>query len=226
MKSSYYSRILRLAPEFQLHSGQSVERITAESYIQEKFHHAYGAQPHEFLSTLLTMQCAGKLSGVAGLSIATRNPLFLEQYLNIPIEQELEKLLQRNIQRSSIVEIGNLVSTTQGASLALFVVLASVLYQAGYKFMAFTATEQLRHKFNRLGFKMHFIAGAKEGALKNPTSDNWGSYYQATPQVVVGSLKQAVDLIATRNISSCVQKMLHTQIAALTTQLHAANGGN
>ena len=161
--STHFKRLLNLTPEFQIVVSESDVRSVAESCIQSRFRAAYGTEINEFHVALLTMHCAGALSAVVGISKATQQSLFLEQYTDLPVEQELARILRCEVDRESIVEIGNLVANTNGNSLALFIVLASALSRAGFEYMVFTATEQLRSKFSRLGFETIYLSEA------NPT---------------------------------------------------------
>ena len=217
-ESARFSRLLRLVPSFQLLNPQSVNRGQAEIFIGEKFQEVYGAELHDFLPQLLTMQCAGKLSGVAGISPARGRALFLEQYLDKPVEQELAALTGKSVRREEIVEIGNLVAANNGASLALFIVLASLLQDAGFTTLVFTLTEQLRNKFHRLGFEPLFIADAEESELAPGTGSRWGSYYQQRPQVMAGNLQKAVSLIDRGQLYTCIRMALDGQIRDLGDQ--------
>ncbi|MDP6415556.1 MAG: thermostable hemolysin, partial [Gammaproteobacteria bacterium] len=211
-------RLLDLTPEFQLVTLDSDKRREAENYIQARFRAAYCAYIHEFHDELLTMHCAGELSAIAGISKAVHQQLFLEQYTELPVEKELAQIKRYEVDRHSIVEIGNLVATTNGSSLAFFVVLASVLSGAGYKYMVFTATEKLRSQLSRLGFKTDYICQANPQRL-HLSSDQWGSYYDSKPEVVTGSIEEAMHLIAGKRLPSCIQRILASRISLLGQQL-------
>ena len=173
----------RPVPVFDLVGGQSTARHQVETYINNKFEASYGATLTEYLPLLLTMRCADQLSGAAGISVASvEHSLFLEQYLDLPIEQELTRSLGSEIERQSIVEIGNLVATTSGASRIVFIVLASLLYEAGFEWMAFTATRPLLASLRKLDFDYHSLGRAQSSRLATNSAANWGSYYQNEPE--------------------------------------------
>ena len=219
LDASYFKRLTKLTPSFELLGTNSTHRQLAESCIRDRFEESYGANVQQFLSHLLTMHCPSGLSGVSGLSLAAQETLFLEQYLELPIEDELAKVLGREVDRNSIVEVGNLVAITRGASLALFIVLASSLSRAGHKHMVFTATESLRSKFSKLGFKTTFINEADPDSLRPDAMDSWGNYYKSRPQVLVGSLDAAVQAIADRNLFRCLQKVFNNHIDGLVKDI-------
>ncbi len=219
IETARISRLLRLTPQFELLVTDSMAKTDAESLISTGFSRAFTANLESFMPQLLTMHCVGKLSGVAGLCLASKQSLFLEQYLTAPIESEIQNLSGLKTNRDGIVEVGNLVAANNGASLAVFIVLASSLEQAGFSHMVFTATESLREKFNRLGFVTQFLANADIKLLKQTNQTDWGTYYDKSPQVVSGELSAACELINQRSLYSCIKTTFSNQIERVTEQL-------
>lgn len=215
-----FRRLLKLTPSFQLLGRQDRARVHAEHCVREKFQSVYGAELDSFLPYLLTMHCAGRLTGVAGIKPAASGPLFLEQYLSEPLESRIGKLIGTTPDRAAIAEIGNLASASNGGSLAIFIVLASALLACGYEHMVFTATRTLRHRFTRLGFEFQHLADANLGSLPETSAESWGSYYDNEPQVVLGNAAQAVALIESRALFACVGRTLSAEIDRIAAQLH------
>lgn len=210
----------RPVPAFKLIGGQSSSRQQVETYINNKFEASYGATLSEYLPLFLTMRCADQLSGAAGISVASvEQSLFLEQYLDLPIEQELTRSLGSEIERQDIVEIGNLVATTSGASRIVFIVLASLLYEAGFEWMAFTATKPLLASLQKLDFNYHSLGRAQSSRLTTNSAANWGSYYQNEPEVVAGRLSCAMDIINSRKLFRCIQALYKGRIDTLANQI-------
>ena len=216
---SYFKRLTKLTPSFELLAASGAERQIAETCIRDKFDESFGADVQQFLRYLLTMHCPSGVSGVSGISLAAQETLFLEQYLEMPIEDELAKVLGEEVNRNSIVEVGNLVAATRGASLALFIVLASSLTRAGHNHMVFTATASLRKKFDKLGFKTTFISEADPSLLSLAATDSWGNYYDSQPQVLVGSLDDAMRVIKGRSLFRCLQNVFNKYTEALANDI-------
>jgi len=207
-------------PRFALSLPLSAERCEVEAYIQAKFRQSYGASINHFLHLLVALRCVETLSGVAGVSLAgQRQPLFLEQYLDKPIEQELAHVISNPVARRGIAEVGNLVATTRGASRLVFIVLASVLSRAGLDWMVFTATAPLQASLRKLGFNLLSIRTANPDRLSGAGASGWGTYYQYAPQVVAGKLEDAMSLIAGRPLYSAMQNLFQVQIDELAAQL-------
>ncbi len=156
-RKSLFSKLLSPAPEFSLSSEEDGSRGEAEAFIKQKFQQSYAADIHEFFPDLLCMRCLGMLSGTAGMRTAKNRELFLEQYLEKSVETELSQLLKVDINRNSIVEIGNLVSSQRGASHLLFLLFTTVLHRAGYNWIVFTATKALYNNLIKLGFELNYL---------------------------------------------------------------------
>jgi len=207
-------------PQFAQVYANAPERREVESYIQAQFHRTYGARVANFLPLLLTLRCGASLSGVAGVALAKQHShLFLEHYLDAPVECVLQQYLQVPVARGSIAEIGNLVATTRGASRLIFIVLASVLYRAGLEWMVFTATAPLQASLRRLGFTIIPVQSAVLDRLPDSGTNTWGSYYANAPSVVAGRLDSAMQLIDKRALFSTLQSLYHAQIVEFAAAL-------
>ncbi|MCB2109038.1 MAG: thermostable hemolysin, partial [Rhodobacteraceae bacterium] len=130
---------------------------------------------------------AGEILAAVGFRSASEEPLFLEQYLALPVEQELAAARVINIDREQIVEIGSLASQGKGASIFLFVVLAAYLRQRGFAYACATATGVLRRTFTMFGFDVVELAHASGDRLSDH-GDSWGKYYETDPRVIAGGI--------------------------------------
>jgi hypothetical protein len=225
--SPFLKKWLSPTPQFELVSERSNFRSEVEQYVGFKFESSYGAKLAEFLPVFLTLRCADQLSASAGISLGTKSgKFFLEQYMDEPIESELNLLLDEGINRERMVEIGNLVATSRGASRLMFIILASVLNLAGYEWMIFTATKPLLYSLRKLGFETHVIVDAKPARLdKNSTAD-WGSYYDDQPQVVAGRLSSAQKIVDGRHLSNLVQNFYRSKIDSLAFEINQIGHSN
>ncbi len=225
--SQLLNQWLTPSPKFEFVSAQSPKRAEVEKYVERQFESSYGAHLAEFLSVFLTLRCANKLSASAGISLgAESHKFFLEQYLDAPIEIELQRLSCEDISREKLAEIGNLVATSRGASRLMFIMLASVLNQAGYEWMVFTATKPLLHSLRKLGFASHLITEAKPSRLSKNSSANWGSYYENQPQVVAGRLSSAQQIVEGRNLFHMVQGFYRRKIESLALEINPQGRSN
>lgn len=185
-------RLLLPQTGFEIHGQQSASRAQVECYIGTKFADEYGAELYHFLPRLLTMQCRGRLSAAVGVNAAGNGSLFIEQYMDQSIEQILSEDLGRAIARDEVVEIGNLVASHRGASQLLFVVLASALYHAGYRWVVFTATRQVARIFAKLHCATIDL-GAADPQRLGSAIERWGNYYHAEPHVLAVDLAVAIE---------------------------------
>ena len=218
--SQFLKQWLTPSPQFDLVTEKSSVRAEVEQYVSEKFESSYGASLAEFLSLFLTLRCSDNLSASAGISLGSASKkFFLEQYLDMPVEKELEQFCGEQVRRGQLAEIGNLVATTLGASRLMFIVLASILDQAGYEWMVFTATKPLLRSLQKMGFETQVIAEAKPGRLDANSNADWGSYYDNKPLVVAGRLSSAQEAVEARNLFNLVQNFYKSEIESKALEL-------
>lgn len=181
------SRAAGQLPSILVCSSNSPQRHALESFIQEGFRKTHGARVRTFMPVLLGLQAAdGKLTAAAGFRSATREPLYLEQYFGEPIEAILARQLPaRNIARGEIAEIGNFACRDCDTAMVMVDVLATFLMDQQHPWAVFTATGTVRHIMARLGIGLYELGPADKSRVVI-TGDDWGSYYQADPKVMLG----------------------------------------
>ncbi len=177
--------------EITLVNQQEAQRREIERFIRTLFRRAYGATINHFPPHLLSMRQDGRILAALGIRPATDTPLFLESYLDKPIECALAEKLSRPIDRSRIIEIGSLASAHGGGARTLIITLTAYLSGAGYEWAVFTATPQVRNNFSKLGIQLTPLARADKTRLGEAQYD-WGSYYDQSPVVVACDVKQGV----------------------------------
>lgn len=167
---------------FTLTAPGDTGRADVETYIVRKFAEVYGARIHSFLPQLLSLHAHGAIEAALGLRRADSGPLFLEQYLDRPVEQQLAEAAGQPVARADIVEIGNLVSTSPGSSRLLFLMLAELFASAGVTWAIFTATPEVHKLLDRLTGEQIVLCEA-DGKRLGAELENWGSYYDTRPAV-------------------------------------------
>lgn len=180
----------RPAPQARLEPvhGTHPSRPEFEDFIAARFARAYGARVTHFLPHLLGVRDGlGRWQAAAGYGAANGARLFLEQYLDVPIERALAGALGRAVARAEVVEVGNLAAVSAGAARRLIPQLARHLHRLGYRWVAFTATRALRNSFLRLGLQPLAIAPADPLRLADGGS-SWGAYYEQDPIVMAGKI--------------------------------------
>ena len=196
----------------------SQDRRLLESCIAKSFDAAYGAQLHRFMPYLLNLRFAGKPGAVVGIRRADDCPLFLEQYLDAPVEQETSRLFRIPVDRRQIVEIGNLAASVPGSAEKLFASLASILQRAGFRWVACTATPQVETLLARLQIPSQTICLARPTAL-GAAAREWGTYYAAKPRVIVGDVRIAATRLAGDGYSSAMSRQFADPIASIAAEL-------
>ena len=163
-------------------------RAELERLIAERFRKAHGANVSHFCAHLLGLRDANGLwRAAAGYTPAVFGTLFLEQYLDAPVEEVLSRAVQQSVPRGRIVEVGNLAAVPPGFARSFVPALGRHLIERDYHWVVFTATRQVRNLLRRLCFRSYALAPAVR--LRLPDSGAaWGSYYANDPTVMAGRL--------------------------------------
>lgn len=151
--------------------------------VGRKYREAFGASAPPGYAEWMTSG-----GGVAALGYrrADSELLFLEAYLDEPVEVLASRALGRDVPRHAIVEIGNLASDNALAMIGLWGRAANDLGSISEVAVA-TLTAPLRHMFRRIGLTVIAIAEANPRRLGRDARQ-WGSYYAQDPQVCVGEI--------------------------------------
>lgn len=173
----------------------SPRRGETEAFIRDVFARHYNADVPSFAPNLMLMEDAGRIVAATGWRCAGNEPLYLENYLDTPIEVAMARLAGQPVRREQIVEVGNLATARPGASLDVILTLARHLDQLGYKWVVFTATSTLVGIFSRLRLPLLALAHANPSRLGGEAAA-WGSYYETEPIVVAGKIRIALECAA------------------------------
>ncbi|KRG68626.1 thermostable hemolysin [Pseudoxanthomonas dokdonensis] len=163
-------------------------RSEVEALIAQVYRDRYGAQLRHFLPHLLAFRDAtGRLSAAIGLRCGSEGQLFTEQYLQGPAEQTIAEHAGRIVAREQVVEVGNFAALGAGDARQVIILLTSMLHRAGFRWVLFTATRNLRNAFDRLHLQTVELAAARQECLQSDDSD-WGSYYDTQPRLMMGDI--------------------------------------
>ncbi|HEY1980272.1 MAG TPA: thermostable hemolysin [Xanthobacteraceae bacterium] len=167
-------------------------RSVVEFEIQRVYLKRYGAVLDSFAPTLAAeLTQAGEVECAAGIRFG-REPLFLECYLDRPIEQILEDRLCFEAERSRIVEVCHLAGAGPGSSLTFVRKLIALLQGMGAEWAIFTATRPLRHLLRRSGLFLVELGAATVQLVPEP--EKWGTYFEHDPRIMAVGARTASGL--------------------------------
>jgi hypothetical protein len=175
---------------------RSAGRPEAEAFIRQDYARAYGADLRHFLPQLMSLRSRDNaLRAVLGFRPARGTLLFLEHYLNQPVERVLGERIVGAVARDRLVEVGNLAVAHAGGARWLIAALTAYLYAAGTEWAVFTAVTALRNAFARLGVELVTLATADGGRLPAEERSRWGRYYDSAPMVVAANVRQSYEAL-------------------------------
>ena len=89
--------------------------------------------------------------------------------------------------------------------------------RAGFEWVVFTATPQVRKVLAVLGLRTHVLCEADPARLTQGSAQEWGRYYASSPRVVAGRVPEAMAMLEQRLLYSSVLALFRPQIEALAT---------
>jgi hypothetical protein len=181
------------APLLCVYNESDPGREAVERFIHRVFARRFGARVQRFAPHLICLRDSddGEIVSAAGYRRASNGPLFLERYLEQPVEQSLAAPGQFPVAREGIVEVGHLASERGGEGRGLIVRLAHHLAAQNTQWVVSTLTEELRHLFVRMGITPLALGRADAGALGEQAGE-WGNYYEHHPVVLAGQMQPAL----------------------------------
>jgi hypothetical protein len=156
----------------------------------------YGAEIRHFMPLLMSLSDQhNELRAVLGFRYADQAPLFLEHYLERPVEQVLAAKLKSPVDRCRLVEVGNLAVTTAGGGRWLITALTAYLSTTGSQWALFTIGPTLYNAFTRLGLRLIDLSEARCDSLPNEEQSHWGRYYDQHPRVMAGNIEHGQEVL-------------------------------
>ena len=196
--------------DFILANQDGVKREQLQRFIQSGFARQYNANVREFMPQLIAVEAFG-LKAVLGLRSA-REPLFIEQYLDQPIEKYFTE--HAPLSRTEILEVGNLVSHNRLHTTRLFMLTAISAIDSGFRFLVFSATGNVAKLLSGYGVPLTLLKIA-DGKKLGDKQRNWGSYYQTDPQVMALNLADVIQLCAKKPLMGRMLSQLSRHSFAL-----------
>jgi len=176
-----------------LHEDHS-ERQQVIDYVRQTFRRVYNADPMSFMPHFIRVRDnKNNYKAVIGYRDAEYQRLYLEAYLDEPIEAAISRHVGFPVDRASIVEVGNLAEAAAGDARLAIIAATAFLHSAGYRWVVFTGVARLRNAFRRLGLEPKELVVADDSRLPEDERIAWGSFYAGNPVVCFGEIKEGYD---------------------------------
>jgi hypothetical protein len=154
-----------------------------QSFLHGRYSTVFGAELSTGFETYMDCCAASRSRAALGYRRAGAEPLFLEAYLDAPVEQLAGAALGRTVIRDQMVEIGNFAADNGHVMIQLWGAAANDLAGQGEVAVA-TLTRPLRRMFARIGVPLVELAPAQRERLGSD-AQTWGCYYDLDPRVCV-----------------------------------------
>jgi len=181
-RGSAFHRNLEVLP------AEHPDRLSLQGFIAAAYRRIYDARIEHYARHLVGLRDPdGGWSAGLGYTLASPDALFVEHYLDRPVEHEIAARLGIAIHREQVVEVGNLAASGPGAARRLIVGMTALLHRLGRTWVVFTSTRSLLNSFARLEIEPMRLAAADPSRLPD-RGRSWGSYYANHPQVMAASI--------------------------------------
>ena len=176
-------------------STRHAGRTALTRYIHQQFAEHYGADVQSFMPWLVGLYEDQRIAAAAGFRLASHEPLYLEQYLDEPIEAAMAHIPGLNTSREHIAEIGNLAGTVRHCVRELFVALACLMQAADVEVVTCTANPTVRALFREMKMPFKPICTAAPARLGR-SAHQWGSYYSRTCIIMACNINDIIHAMA------------------------------
>jgi len=190
--AAYQSRAVAKSKRYQVDeiTAQLVKegdfcREEVEDFIAAVFYQTYQAHIDSFMPELVALRDQnGVLMAAFGLHSAADGALFLEQYIEMPIEELCMQKLGRFVSRKQITSIGNLaVANPRNAGVLIAHVIQYSL-ETGIEWCVATAHHSLQNGLIKGGRDVYPLHVADKTRLEEDEQARWGRYYDKQPEIV------------------------------------------
>ena len=164
-------------------------------FIQARYAAVHGGCPPVEYSRLRASMRSGSEGAALGYRRAAGGSLFLERYLDVPVEEALRQRLGTRVERHRVVEIGCLAANSPTAMIELWTQVAAELH-AQAEIATAVLSAPLRCMLGRIGIRLFSLAPASAERLGDAALQ-WGEYYRTDPVVCAAWLSDAHDRLAT-----------------------------
>ena len=173
--------------QFQIAPRHTARYEILKARIRGGFGSHFNACISGFMPDLAAYRHVGGSGGVIGIRGAGGEKLFLESYLDQPVEDVIALVSDAPVHRRHVVEVGQFVIDERAAVGDFFRDLVPFLRSLGYEWVCFTGTRRIRTLLASIGFAGFSIACASRERITD-TTDDWGTYYEHEPEVILGKL--------------------------------------
>jgi thermostable hemolysin len=187
---------------YELREAFGAERARTEHFIAERYKRDFDARIEAFMPRLFSLRATAAGEHEAGIegALGLRNAqgrLFVEQYLDVPIEDAIRAATGQRIERAAIVEVGHFAGVRPGTMRTMILLLADRLHREGAAWVAFAGTRALCNAFLRMHLQPIALCPAACDRLPAASRGAWGTYYRNDPWVYVGPVRDGAAAIDT-----------------------------
>lgn len=132
-----------------------------------------------------------EIYAVVGMRCAIDEPLFIEHYLDKPIEQLLDG---GRTDRADIVELGCFAANDTRSAFHLMAGSAAYLQSKGFGYVVCAANRSIQRCLSKLNIPVDILGNVDPSRVPGG-ADAWGNYYEGDPRIMAGSIHAGCEAI-------------------------------
>ena len=179
---------------FRVQKNQALYGVACQ-FVAQQYARRFSSLITQFYPHMFIACENGQCVAVAGFRGAAGETLFLENYLDAPVEDYLQSSFGAVTDRRRIVELGGFAAMGRSAAFSLMQYLAPALYELGYEKLVCTANAPIRKCLVMLGLKPVVLAEAASDKVKM-VGEDWGNYYEGKPRVLAGDIEAGIQAMS------------------------------
>jgi len=125
-----------------------------------------------------------------GISFVEKGPVFVERYLDAPIQDVLSAAAGQEVRREQVLQLGSVASIRNLAGAEIYRAMPLIQTCLGRSYAVMTMTNRSAALAKRLGLISHPLCEADGTRLGAEELADWGTFYDQRPSVRWGRLSE------------------------------------
>lgn len=184
-----------------------------EAFINKSFKKKYSTEAKFVPSILISLNYNKRIFEVLGMGLAESGPLFLEQYLQYPIEQEIGFFYKTAIKRESIAEMGTVISFCRSTKQLLLILLINYLYKTNREWLVLLSNSEIENTLKRMHFTT--VPFSDESIKKK---EQWAGYLNDESRIMYGHIPSAMSILMQKPLTRFSLSLFSKQLNELAEQ--------
>ncbi len=200
-----------------LYGKENPDHDVVEDYIYRSFKKKYSANVKYSFPYVLTLNYKKRICAAAGIRLAESGPLFLERYLQYPVEQETGMCFKTAVRRESIVELSNIISVWRGNNKLLLMLLIDLLHKVNREWLLLLSNREVEDALKKINFTTIRLSDISAKIL-NGEKEQWGSYFNDNSRIILCHVPSTLIILRQKALMKFPLTLFSSQLVEIAEQ--------